>query len=43
MYITICEIDRQSRFEDETGLSGPVHGDDLGGWDEEEGGRGVSG
>ena len=32
MYITICEIDRQSRF---------VHWDDPKGWDGEGGGTGV--
>ena len=40
MYITICEIDRQSRF-DETGCSGLVHWHDPEGWDGEGGGRGV--
>ena len=37
MYITICEIDRQSY---ETGCSGPVHWDDPEGWDGKGGGRG---
>ena len=40
MYITIYEIDRQSRFEDETGLSGLVRWDNPEGWDGEGGGRG---
>ena len=43
MYITICEIDRQSSSIHETGLSGPVHWDDPEGWDGEGGGRGASG
>ena len=38
MYITICEIDRQSY---ETGCSGPVHWDDPEGWDGEGGGSRV--
>ena len=36
----ICEMDRQSRF-DETGYSGLVHWDDPEGWDGEGGGRGL--
>ena len=39
MYITICEIDRQSSSIHETGHSGPVHWDDPEGWDGEGGGR----
>ena len=35
MYITICEIDCQSRLMHETERSGPSH------WDGEGGGRGV--
>ena len=38
MYITICQIDYQSRFDAETGCSGPVHWDDPEGWDGEGGG-----
>ena len=41
MYITLCEIDCQSRLMHETGRSGPVHWDDPEGWDGEGGGRGV--
>ena len=41
MYITIYEIDHQSRLEHETGCSVPVHWDDPEGWDGEEGRRGV--
>ena len=41
MYITICEIDCQSRLMHETGRSGPVHWDDPEGWDREGGGREV--
>ena len=37
MYIIICEIDRQSRFE--AGCSGTVHWDDPEGWDGEGGGK----
>ena len=40
MYITICEINRQSRFDAETGHSGLMHWDDPGGWDAEGGGSG---
>ena len=39
MYIIICETDRQSRFNDETGCSGLVHWVDPEGW----GGEGGSG
>ena len=39
MYIIICEIDRQSRFD--AGCSGLVHWDNLEGWDGEGGGREV--
>ena len=28
MYITVCEIDDQSKFNDEAGHSKPVHWDD---------------
>ena len=38
-YITICEIERQSRCEHETGRSGPVYWDDPEGWDGEGGRR----
>ena len=37
MYITICEINRQSKFNDDTGCSGLVHWDDPEGWDGEGG------
>ena len=37
MYIIICEIDCQSRFEE--GCSGMVHWDDPEGWDGEGGGK----
>ena len=40
-YITIYEIDHQSRVVHETGRSGPVHWDDPEGGDWEGGGRGV--
>ena len=40
MYIIICEIDHQSRFDDETGCSGLVHCDDPEGWEGEGGERG---
>ena len=40
MFITICEIDRQSRLMHETGCWGLVHWDDPEGWDGEGGGRG---
>ena len=43
MYITICEIDCQSRLMHETGRSGPVHWDDPEGWGGEGGGREGSG
>ena len=36
MYITICEIVDQSKFDAETGHSGPVHWNDPEGWDGEE-------
>ena len=39
MYITICETDHQSKF-DETGHAEPVHWDNPEGWDREGGGRG---
>ena len=38
MYITICEIDHQSKFN--AGCSGPVHWDDPEGGDGEGGRRG---
>ena len=41
MYITIREIDHQSRSMHETGRSGSVYWDDPEGWDGEGGGRGV--
>ena len=41
MYITICEIDHQSKFDAWKGDSEPVHWDSPEGWDREEGGRGV--
>ena len=40
MYITICERDHQSKF-DETGHSKPVLWDNPEGWDGEGGGKGV--
>ena len=40
MYIIMCEMNRQSRFDD-TGCLGLVHWDDPEGWDEGGGGRGV--
>ena len=40
MYITICEIDDQSKF-DETGHSKPMHWDKPEGYDGEGGGRGI--
>ena len=40
MYTIICEMNRQSRFDD-TGCSGLVHWDDPEGWDRQGGGRGV--
>ena len=39
MYVTICEIDHQSRLEHEIGCSGPVHWDNPEGWDGEGGGE----
>ena len=40
MYIIICEIDHQSRFDaNETECSGLVHWDDPKGWDGEGGRR----
>jgi len=39
MYITINEIDHQSRFDAWEGCSGPVHWDDPEEWDGEGGGR----
>ena len=41
MYITICEMDCQSRFDAREGVLGLVHWDDPEGWDGEGGGRGV--
>ena len=41
MYIIICEIDHQFRFDAWTGCSGLVHWDDPEGWDGEGGGREV--
>ena len=41
MYIIICEIDHQFRFDAWTGCSGLVHWDDPEGWDGEGGGMGV--
>ena len=41
MYIIICELDRQSRFDAWDKCSGPVHWDDPKGWDGEGGGREV--
>ena len=41
MYIIICEIDHQSKFDAWKGDSEPVHWDSPEGWDGEEGGRGV--
>ena len=43
MYITICEIDHQSRLVHEIGHPGPVHWDDPEGWDGEGGRRGILG
>ena len=40
MYITICETDHQSKF-DETGHAEPVHWDNPEGWDREGGEREV--
>ena len=40
MYITICETDHQSKF-DETGHAEPVHWDNPEGWDREGGGGGL--
>ena len=41
MYITICEVDDQSRFNACTGCSGLMHCGGPEGWDGEGGGRGV--
>ena len=41
MYIIICEIGRQLRFDALTGFSGLVHWDNPEGWDGEGGGRGI--
>ena len=43
MYIIICEIDRQSRFDawDRVLRAGAQHWDNSEGWDGEGGGRGV--
>ena len=41
MYIIICEIDRQSRFDAEAGCSRLVPWDDPERWDEEGSERGV--
>ena len=41
MYITICEIDHQFKFDAWTDHSKPVHWDNSGEWDEERGGRGA--
>ena len=41
MYIIICEMNRQSRFDADTGCSGLVHWDDPEGWYGEGGGSGV--
>ena len=41
MYIIICETDRQSRFDDDTGCLGLVHWDHPEGWYREGGGRAV--
>ena len=41
MYIIICEIDHQSRFNAWDMVSGLVHWDDPEGWDGEVGGSGV--
>ena len=41
MYITICDIDRQSCSMPETGRSGVVHWDNPEGWDGEGGGKRV--
>ena len=40
MYITICKIDCSPGSMHETGCSGPVHWDDLEGWDGKGGERG---
>ena len=40
MYITICEIDDQSKFNDDTAHSKPVHWDNTEGRSGEGGGRG---
>ena len=41
MYITICEIDRQSRFDALDKLLRAGHWDDPKGWEGEGGGRGA--
>ena len=41
MYNIICEIVSSPGSMHETGCSGPVHWDDLEGWDGEKGERGV--
>ena len=41
MYITVCEIDHQSRFDAQDRVLGLVHWDDPKGWDGEGGGRGA--
>ena len=41
MYITICEIDRQSRFDAWDKVLRAGHWDDPEGWDGEGGGRGA--
>ena len=41
MYITICEIDRQSRFDEWDKVLRAGHWDDPKGWDGEGGGRGA--
>ena len=41
MYIIICEIDHQSRFNAWDKCLGLVHRDDTEGWDVEGGGKGV--
>ena len=41
MYIIICEMNRQSRFDARYRVLGLVHWDDPEGWDGEGRGRGV--
>ena len=41
MYIIICEIDHQSKFDARNRALKLVHWDDPKGWDGEGGGRGV--